>query len=210
MFLWLVWCALFGPFPRELGPPTVGIVLRWEKKPAEAFVRLLRSEVEHIFRPAGLVLRWEVGQKKRVGSYDRVVVVTLRGNCSEHRIYDFPEGSLVNGSPLGWTYVNDGELIPHSALDCDQIARALAEMRGRLPHQLTVRNVHVRLAARVLAHEMMHVLLRTRDHDAADFTSPTLRLEDLQKGLRLRSEQISALRRIGRGAPGVSLAETRR
>jgi hypothetical protein len=192
-----------------LGTPTVGIVVYWEKKPPKTFVRLLQSEVEHILRPSGLSLRWEVGPQKRVGSYDRVVVVTLKGVCSEHRVYDYPEGTLVNGSPLGWTYVNDGELIPHSALDCDQIARALAERRRRLPQQFTIRNVHARLAARVLVHEMMHVLLRTSDHDAADFTRPTLRLEDLKTGLRLRPEQISALRRIGRGSPGVAVAEGR-
>jgi hypothetical protein len=187
----------------------VGIVLHWEKKPESAFLRLLRSEVEHIFRPSGLALGWEAGPQKAVGTYDRVVVVRLHGVCSEYRVYDFSEGSLVNGSPLGWTYINDGELIPQSALDCDQVARALAEMRGRLPHQLTLRNVYARLAARVLVHEMMHVLLRTPDHDAADFTRPSLRLEELQKGLRLRPEQISALRRIGRGEAGVAVAETR-
>lgn len=212
-----LWCVLTwtaagfaaGPFPDEWKPPSVGIVLTWEKQPAENFLKLLRREVEHIFRPSGLTLRWEAARRRQAGVYDRVVVVRLQGRCSAQRVSDFQEGSLVNGSPLGHTYVVDGEVIPHAEVDCDQVARALAEMRGRLATPLMVASLHARLAGRVLSHEMMHILLDTREHDAADFTRPSLRLEDLQVGARLRAPQIAALRRIGRGISGVSLAGTR-
>jgi hypothetical protein len=209
-----MWCVLMwttagfaaGPFPDEWKPPSVGIVLTWEKPPAENFLKLLRREVEHIFRPSGLTLRWEAGPRRQAGVYDRVVVVRLQGRCSAERVGDFREGSLVNGSPMGRTYVMDGEVIPHAEVDCDQVARALAEMRGRLSAPLMVAHLHARLAGRVLSHEMMHILLETREHDAADFMRPSLRLEDLQVGARLREPQITALQRIGRGTSGVSLA----
>lgn len=209
-----MWCVLTwsvagfaaGPFPDEWKPPSVGIVLTWDKQPADDFLKLLRREVDHIFQPSGLTLRWESGRRRQSGIYDRVVVVRLRGRCTAQRVTDFHEGSLVNGSPLGRTYVMDGEVIPHAEVDCDQVARALAELRGRLTTNLIVANLYARLAGRVLSHEMMHILLETREHDAADFTRPSLRLEDLQMGARLRAPQIAALQRIGRGTSGVSLA----
>lgn len=209
--LWCAWmgvAAAFGagPFPDELRPPSVGIFVSWETPPSGMFLKQLRSEVEQIFRPSGLALRWETARQRRPSMYDRVVVLKLLGRCTPARVGDFPMGSLVNGSELGWTYVVDGEVIPHSEVDCDQMARAVAEMRYRLPSQLNVANLYARLAGRVLAHEMMHVLLATRDHDAADFTRPSLRLEDLQKGARLRPVQITALQRIGKGISGLSLA----
>jgi hypothetical protein len=209
------WCVLMtwtaigfaaGPFPDEWKPPSVGIVLTWEYQPAEDFLKLLRREVEHIFRPSGLTLRWELSRRRQSGVYDRVVVVKLQGRCSAQRVSDFRDGSLVNGSPLGRTYVMDGEVIPHAEVDCDQVARALAEMRARLASHLLIANLHARLAGRVLGHEMMHILLETREHDAADFTRASLRLEDLQVGARLRPAQIAALQRIGKGTSGISLA----
>jgi hypothetical protein len=63
------------PAPEFL-PPTVGILLRFERQPGTIFVKELRREVEYIFQPAGLDLRWEVLDGKQVsGAYNKVVLI---------------------------------------------------------------------------------------------------------------------------------------
>jgi len=193
----------------DLGPPTVGIVILSRRPPPEHFLSHFQREVEHLFRPARLTLRWEVGSARRGGTYNRIVVVELRGSCSPERIGgpDVPE--VVPGAPLGWTYVMDGEVIPHSVLDCDRVAATVAEARTRMSGPAHVRNLFGRLAARVLVHEMMHVLLQTTEHDAADFTRSPIRPADLQTAPRLRRAQVLALERALRVQPGVALADGR-
>ena len=210
----MLWCALLaavaalavGPFP-EMGPPSVGIVVTWDQSPPKSFLRLWQSEVESIFRPAGLSLHWEMGPRAaRTGTYDRIVIVKLKGLCSSERVRELRGDFLPGEARLGWTYVVDGDVIPHSVVDCNQITRAVAEIRGHLSHPLYLHAFYHRLAGRVLVHEMMHALLETAEHDTADFTRSPLQVTDLQTAPRLRPSQIVALQRIGRAKAGVSVA----
>jgi hypothetical protein len=108
---------------------------------------------------------------------------------------------------VGWTFVVDGDVIPHSVVDCDQVARTVAAMRSRFSSNILLHAMFARAAGRVLTHEMMHVLLQTPEHDGAAFTRPSLRLDDLFTAPSLRPAQVLALQRIGRPAPGVSVAQ---
>ncbi len=132
----------------------------------------------------------------------------LAGRCSAGRVGDFRPGDLPVQTSLGWTYVVDGDVIPHSVVDCDAVARTVAEMRGRLAPPPFLQAYYYRLAGRVLVHEMLHALLATTEHDLADFTRSPLQVTDLLSAPKLRPGQIAALRRIGRAKAGISIART--
>jgi hypothetical protein len=191
----------------DVGPPSVGLFVSWDQPPAEAFLKQLRREVGRIFRPTGLRLVWELGSGKKPGVYHRVIVVRLQGRCGSDRVGDFRDDDLPKDARLGWTFVVDGDVIPHSVVDCDQVARTVAAMRSRFSSNILLHAMFARAAGRVLTHEMMHVLLQTPEHDGAAFTRPSLRLDDLFTAPSLRPAQVLALQRIGRPAPGVSVAQ---
>ena len=199
--LWslIVWSSVLFLFP-----PTVGILLRFDRPPSEAFVKQLRREVEYIFEPSGLLLRWETVRRRTPGVYDRILIVQMRGNCSSQFSVDL--GPPEPGLALGRTVVNDGEVIPFSIVDCDQVARVVAHAARSLPARLLVSNMYARLAGRVLVHEMLHALLGSTGHDPAGFARSPIQAGDLTTMPRLTPAQLTALQRLGRPTPGVSVA----
>ncbi len=194
------------PVLQDYGPPRVGVLLQFEKPAAPGFLKPLEQEVGKTFRAAGIDVRWEVlSPQKRVGTYDRVIIAQMRGACG------FPRVATVTEAPdlrarLGWTMVNEGDVIPHSVIDCEQIARVVAQWRRQGARHATIPALYYRLASRVLTHEMMHVLLKTPDHDHADFTRSPLRSSDFDLVPKLNREQIAALMRAFRPTPPASLA----
>ena len=197
--------TLAAPLPPELRPPTVGVMLKFDRQRAPAFLKQLQKDVAAIFRPTGLDLHWEiVGAGRQPGAYDRVVVLEMRGCCDTLRPLNggpAPDGSL----PLGWTLISDGEVIPYAVVDCDHMARALAQPQIRIQNRQLLPGLYSRLASRVVAHELMHTLLRTADHHDGDCTRSPLRDVDLAREVRLEPNEVAALRQIGRPS-GTALA----
>lgn len=184
-----------APLSPDLAPPRVGVMLRFEREPSPAFLQLLQSEVGSIFRPSRLDLRWEILQSGRQpGTYNRVAVVQMHGTCAPTETRGTSSGSLR----LGWTAVNEGEVLPYATIDCDQIARVLASSRNPSVNRQLWPTIYARLAGRVLAHELIHVLLRSPEHSDSDCARSPLRSIDLDLQARLSDAEVAALKQIGR------------
>jgi hypothetical protein len=129
----------------------------------------------------------------------------MRGDCmpmgQEHPPSDQQRRTL------GWTRVNeDGEVTPFLMVDCDQIA-ALVQQTAHPPvHRTFDYGAFWRLAARVMAHELLHSLLGTPEHQPTDCARSPLLRRDLRLAARLNPQEAAALRRIGRGWQGAALA----
>jgi hypothetical protein len=189
------------PASPEYLPRTVGVMLTFEHRPAGDFLRNLRG-LEETFRASGLDLRWEVAKEGwRPGVYFRVVVVTVRGHCGFDRVRELAP-ARDSTVPLGWTVVSDGEVIPHLTIDCDRIAAVTAGLRDVYGRQF-LPELYRRLASRVVAHELMHVLLRTTEHTRSECLRTPLQIGDLRRPLRLTAGEIQALRELGRPSAGV-------
>jgi len=187
-----------------LRPPTVGVMVVTERAPHPRLLEQVRREVEDVFRPTGLDLRWELlGDGKRPGTYDRAVVVELKGECNPDRMKEIQSNS--GKGRLGWTLISDGEVIPHTAVDCEEIARAAAGARLLTSNPQLLAQTYRRLVARVLTHELLHALLRSADHNDTGCLKTPLRLADLQAPAKLRPNEVASLREIGR-ASGPKLA----
>ena len=190
--------------PEDLPAPTVGVLLRFDHPPQRGFVNELRHTVEQIFQPAGLSFRWAVTPEKQVCGH-RTVIIDLHGSCGSALLRDAGDVEALREFPLGWTLVVGGEVLPTSLVDCDRIMRASLQIGLARSHPEWRNLLYVRLAGRVVAHELMHALLRISDHDGADLTRSPLRLEDFRRPLpRLTPAQITALRQIGSPSPTVS------
>jgi hypothetical protein len=178
--------------------PTVGVLLKFQQKPGPGFVKQLRGAVREIFRPTGLDVRLEVLDPKTPSrQYDRAVVVDMHGRCTTWPAEDLPEpaeGTVL----LGFTRVQEGEVIPFAAVDCDQIARVVAGMRHQTHNRLLLQTTHRQALARVLTHELLHVLLAEPEHHDTDCLRSPLRPFDLSIQPRLKAPEILALRQVGR------------
>jgi len=196
------WSAA-SPCP-DLTTPTVGVLLRFDRPPQRGFVNELRHTIEQIFQPAGLAFRWAVAPPEKEVCGHRTVTIELRGSCGTVLMRDAGDLESLRELPLGWTFVVGGEVTPNSMIDCDRITRVTLQIGLARSHREWRNLLYVRLAGQVMAHELMHALLRISDHDGADLTRSPLRLEDFRRPPRLTPRQITALRRIGPPSPTVS------
>ncbi len=200
-----------APLSPELLPPTVGVLLKFDRKPTPGFVKQLQKEVAGIFQPTGLDLRWEILDGKHGSkTYNRVVMIEMRGRCTPFRAVEAtPQGGTPEGGlSLGWTLIGNGEVLPFAVVSCDQIAVAMANMRAQMPNRQVFPSMYTRLAGRVVAHELMHTLLRTPEHHASDATRSPLHPADLDVQAQLRPEEVTALRGIARSqAPTLAQGE---
>ena len=191
----------------DLAAIRVGVMVSFDHSPQKNFPQQLRREVEEIFRPAGLNFVWELRDgNTQPGTYDRVVLLDFRGWCGSDRPNDAPVASTAH-QRLGGAVVSDGEVTPFIQVDCDQMAAAVRNMRTQVASRLFLPGLYSRLASRVTAHELMHVLLRTTDHQSTDCMRPLLRASDLQSEARLTTSEIGALRLAGRAGPRPTLAQ---
>jgi hypothetical protein len=183
-------------------------MLSFEHGPPRSYVQQLQRDVAEIFRSAHLNLHWEIlAPHHQPGSYTRAVVVDVHGRCGFPRIGEVSPHHGANVR-LGWTLVNDGEVFPHAVVDCDRIAAVIAGARTQAPHRQVLPDLYARLTARVVAHELLHALLRSADHTPSGDLKTPLRLGDLLGPVRLSHNTLQALRQLGRPAVP-ALAATR-
>jgi hypothetical protein len=182
----------------ESSPPTLGVMLRFEHPPSSSLMQLVEKKIRAAFRPSGLDLRWEVLEKLRQpNTYNRSVIMEMRGRCVA-----LPPGAPAQGKPgklrLGWTIINDGEVLPYCTVDCDQAASvvSMAVASGALSAWMP--ETYGRLLARAMTHELLHALLRRADHSPTDCRRWLLSGRDLHVDGRLAPEEITELRRLGR------------
>ncbi len=132
--------------------PELGLYLHFDAKPSAVFVRAMEKEVASILSPDVLRLHWVTGED--TNAYSRAVVVRFRGTCRGGP----DEVERLRRVTLGTTKVADGRILPFSDVNCDELRAFLKDEAPGGEARLA------RASARVLAHELYHVLLQTREH----------------------------------------------
>jgi len=120
----------------------------------------METELASILRPVGVDVEWRslnAGDDNRVAA--EIVVVTFRGACETQTQTLFQPES--NG--LGWTHLSDGEILPFAEVDCDRMRALMQSSLFRLPAADRAA-AFGRAIARVMAHELYHILARTMRH----------------------------------------------
>jgi hypothetical protein len=118
-------------------------------------IEYMKLELGHLMRTAGYRVEWSDAHP----STDSVlIVVKLRGACEVNETGPAKPGSLASTA-----VTDDGRILPFSSIDCDSLTQLLA---SQLATQSRVRRdfLYGRAMARVLAHEIYHVLLETSNH----------------------------------------------
>jgi hypothetical protein len=168
-----VCCALLILLPVCTAYPSDGVtvVLQFDDRYSELSIGEMKTEAQALVRSSGVVLSWRrLDQLSSSEAFPRMVVVRLRGVCDMGQ----PVPALSSASlPLASTYILGGEPAPFSDIECDRIRSSLGAHSG---HGALLFG---RALGRVLAHELHHVIHRTRGHTAAGYTRKSLSSEDL-------------------------------
>jgi hypothetical protein len=154
-------------------------VTLWADLPSEfspLAVRQLERELQAIVKPAGLQLGWRRLPVEAGAVVDGAsIVVRFRGACT-------PDSeSRLRGPAAGWAHTSNGSILPFIDIDCGRVWSAVEADLEREAGFL--REFHLgRALARVLAHELRHVLANTAGHGSSGLTKARLQSSDLIRG----------------------------
>lgn len=139
--------------------PTVTVVLEFEKAAAPAVIAEMEREATQLFAELGIrvdfKLRDELGEYPQ---FERLVNVRFNGDC---KVDKTPQASAPRGA-LAFTHVVDGVVLPFSEVGCGRVREFVrASLRS---FESDADLVFGRALGRVVAHELYHMVARTRKH----------------------------------------------
>lgn len=164
----------------------ITIVLDLPGQYSEPSVQEMKREFAGVMKESGLRFEWRLRSDVSGESFDHLVVVRFKGKCILE-----PVGYMYDErGPLAFTHSTDSVLQPFSEVECDKVtATVRSAMWGGDFSRADL--LFGRALARVVAHELVHMLSESSGHGAADATKPALSGRDL----------ISARFRVGKITP---------
>jgi len=168
---------MLGVIPAFGGSRTAPIRLytQFQHQPPDAVLEAIQEELQNVMMPAGIDFEWRslansMGNEVSV----ELAVIHFKGTCA---LTDLAPTEIYPG-PLGWTHMSDGEILPFSDINCDGIRGFI--QRGLLQLPEAVRETaYGRAIARVLAHELYHILAKTTKHAAWGIGKPAYTVQEL-------------------------------
>lgn len=153
----------------------VTIILQFDAAHSERSVSEMKSELQNLMRNSGVELNWRrMDELSASDSFPSVVVVTFHGSCQAR---PFAPPLPNEPVPLAYAHISNGAVIPFADVECDRVRSLLgsaetdAGQRGDL--------ILGRALGRVLAHELHHILDRTRVHTQHGISRKSLSSRDL-------------------------------
>jgi hypothetical protein len=129
----------------------------------------MQAELQRLVDPAGLEILWK-SSRNSPADFDLVVVGSFEGSCStKEPIMAVME--TVSLTSLGDTSISNGRIQPFFHIDCARLVRML----GRGTDDATLG----RALARVVAHELYHIIANTTAHHDTGVAKPVFSVRDL-------------------------------
>jgi hypothetical protein len=138
----------------------------------------MNRELNALMETAGYRVIWRgAADPPSSAGAENLVIVELRGVC-------MAQFATIATKPLSWTVplasssVVDGKVLPFSWVDCTALNRFLAPVAFAKP-KAAQDDLYGRSMARLLAHELYHVLAQTDDHAPAGIAKARFSPADL-------------------------------
>lgn len=168
-------CALFAIIASActaFATARVTLIVQFEAQHSEPSVNEMKRELQNLMRDSGVELNWRsLNEVSASDSFPSVVLVTFHGTCAMK-----PLAPPLPAEPiaLAYTHISNGTVIPFADVECDRIRSSLASTPG-VPSDVLLG----RALGRVLAHELHHIILRTRAHTQHGISRKSLSARDL-------------------------------
>jgi len=138
----------------------VTVVLQFEARHSETSINEMKRELQSQMRSSGVELNWrQIDELSASDSFPSLVVIKFHGNC-EATAHATPLSS--EPVALAYTHVSNGNVIPFADVECDRIRNSLAS--AQIGYSSRNDLLFGRAVGRVIAHELHHIIGRTRAH----------------------------------------------
>ncbi len=123
----------------------------------------MKRQTTQLLAAAGYGVSWHNPSDASASQQDPLFVVELRGSCQPASSFNRP-AMVKPGTSLGSSALSNGQIQPFGWLECGVVARFLdASLRDQ--PQARRNSLYGRALGRILAHELLHYLTNTREHD---------------------------------------------
>jgi hypothetical protein len=172
--IWALCCLAITTSPAVFAGPQLQVHLRNAEHIPDATLVAIKLELASLMQSAGVNAELQNGFQTASENRGDLVIVELRGSCAPSK----PLRTKPNIARLGSSAVADGKVLPLSWVDCSVLTRMLEP--HLTPSLKTQRDfVYGRAIARVIAHELYHVLGRTTAHTASGLAKAQFDYVDL-------------------------------
>ena len=186
-------CTTFAVCAQTL--PTLGVYMDFDAAPGNSSLTVMQREVDALLKPTGISVNWRLVRENHGDeTYSRLVVLKFTGNCqADHRGESVDSGDIAI---VGDTKVVRGRVLPFSEVRCDQVRKALTFLAPSASKEQRQAALG-RAMARVVAHELYHVLARTTSHAQHGLAKASQPLKDLisMNAITFREQDAEAIRR---------------
>jgi hypothetical protein len=137
----------------------VTVVVNFKGAYSAPTVKAMEREAELILKSTGVTLEWRTRTEAADATFNDLVVITFKGSCIFNPlpvVYD-------ELGPYALTRTTDGEVQPFGEVDCDHVASSLhTAMAGDDYSKADM--LLGRALGRVVAHELVHMLTKSKQH----------------------------------------------
>jgi hypothetical protein len=150
-------------------PGAVTIVLDFQGPHSDRSIAEMKLEFEGIMQESRVAFDFRTKAQAEQESFANLVVVRFKGKCILE-----PVGYLYDErGPLAFTFTTNGEVRPYSEVACDKVTASVrsAMWGGDFSHADLLLG---RALARVMAHEVVHILSKSGDHARTGIAKPAL------------------------------------
>lgn len=185
------------------------VVKQGAQIPADV-MREMRYEMDRLLGAADVATEWRVREEIKLGvNLEDLVVVTFRGRCEL--------GAATPGRPAGeapralaQTHVTDGAILPFAEVHCDRVAALAREAMWGSDFR-RASELLGRALARVLAHEIFHIIGKEHQHGEEGVFKHALSGRDLiAERLDFHPRELRRMRESGRTGPAEPAPTTER
>ena len=139
----------------------------------------LQHEVTALMQPAAIHVDWRNPAIDRDGlENDYSAVIRLRGSCRPPEVNTNFEHALQGGFALASSAVADGVILPFGDIDCAALNSFLGPSLWKEPDQVR-EFAYARAMARLMAHELYHVIEQTQAHARSGVAEPAFTVAEL-------------------------------
>lgn len=148
---------------------SITVILDFKQAQSKRVVDQMKLEAEEILAGSGVRLDWKLRAEVGSDSFPELVLVTFLGNC----VIDSHTPRTVIPGPLASTHVAGEQVQPFADVFCDNIAALIrvaiesGQFGGADPTM-------GRALGKVLAHELMHMITKSRTHGSSGVAKPAL------------------------------------
>lgn len=163
------------------GPPSTDILvyLAVEANQPAIPVNYMKRELSTLMQAAGFRVIWgDIHNPGKDGQVSNLVVLQLHGVCGlppgSYRL----EEAVASGASLAETSVSSGNVLPFSRVNCANLTRMIGpslSMEAGAQRDF----LYGRAMARVVAHELYHVEMGSRDHGHDGVAKERFKVADL-------------------------------